>query len=75
MIPCIENKCILLPTCKYRNSIICEQLEQYISIRNNGSHNPWREVRKVIPDLSIVQRADKVDQVWRAQYHDPLFKK
>lgn len=29
MIPCIKDKCILLPVCKHKDDITCDQLESY----------------------------------------------
>ncbi len=50
--PCIENKCILYPICKFKQEITCKELEDYLDLTDGEA---WEEIRIVIPNLIVVK--------------------
>lgn len=51
MIPCIENKCILLPICKSRTIIKCFIMLDFI---NHASPPVWDHILKVLPNAALI---------------------
>jgi hypothetical protein len=54
-LPCIEDKCILLPICKSKFEIECMEITKYYAFETDGSYNnadrAWDEIEKVLPKL------------------------
>jgi len=54
-LPCIEDKCILLPVCKSKFEIECREIAKYYGLATDGSYNnadrAWDEIEKVLPKL------------------------
>jgi len=54
-IPCIKDKCILLPVCKYKPIVACPELFDWISDRRTRD-GLMRFIRKTLPDTMIVRK-------------------
>jgi len=64
MIPCIENKCILLPVCKHKDYITCDQLQSYF-IKLMGVHKfhfneSFDKLTEILPCLYKMEGNGKV---------------
>ncbi len=49
-LPCIKDKCLKYPVCRYKYSIVCKELEDYL-MSNEGT---WKKVHTIIPNLFTV---------------------
>jgi len=58
-IPCISNKCILLPVCKAKSDIECKNLTQYYGDKTNRKFHSgdkvWIDINKILPNLERIQ--------------------
>ncbi len=58
MIPCIKNKCILLPICKGKFEIECHELAEYYGKRTDGTYisgsHVWYDIQEVFPKLQEI---------------------
>jgi len=55
-LPCLTNKCILLPVCKAKFEIECKVLSDYYGEATDTTYNSydretWNEIEKVLPKL------------------------
>ena len=55
MLPCTQNKCILLPICKVKFEIECEKLTEYYAEKTDRTYLPghevWDIIEKTLPKL------------------------
>jgi len=58
-LPCLTNKCILLPVCKTKLKIECENLTDYYADKTDrtylSGHEIWDTIEKTLPKLSEIQ--------------------
>jgi len=55
-IPCIKDKCILLPVCKSKDDIICDNLFDYSNEMRQYDHDKlWTHVKIVLPNIQLIQ--------------------
>ena len=52
MIPCIEDKCILLPVCKSKSTIICIKLSDYMEFKT------LKEIRQTLSEVRVVVKGE-----------------
>jgi hypothetical protein len=57
MIPCKENKCILLPICKPCTDITCDELFDYYeksTALGKTKEERWANMNKILPNLDHI---------------------
>ncbi len=58
MIPCKENKCLLLPICKGKISIECVELTSYYGTLTDGTYDSgadiWIVIEETLPKLKEI---------------------
>lgn len=58
MIPCKENKCILLPICNNKESVQCNLLDEYFESEGRKQVHSiipvWIRIKKVLPPLKQI---------------------
>ena len=71
IIPCIKNKCLKYPTCKYKSYVECSPLhEYYLSLTPPYSHNKrsrdnkiaWMILKTDLPELTGIFRDKQATQ-------------
>ena len=64
IIPCIKNKCLKYPTCKYKSYVECSPLHEYFISFNPESPNKgnkdnsiiWQKLQETLPELTGIFR-------------------
>lgn len=74
-LPCIENKCILYPACRSKESIGCKELSQYYKLymaihMSYRSREIWFKINKTLPDLEII-RGEVINNVLHPRIQKP----
>ena len=64
MIPCRKNKCILLPVCRYKTNISCDELESYfvmlMRVRKFNFNKSFDVITETIPYLHRMEGNGRV---------------
>lgn len=47
MIPCLKNKCILLPVCKGKGAICCDELREWME----DAPHPWIDISDTLGEV------------------------
>ena len=67
MIPCIENRCLKLPICKSKESIMCTLLQVYAKSQEVSHESLWLDVNKIFPNAEVIY-----DDKGSLNFNDPM---
>lgn len=61
MIPCIESKCILFPVCKSKETIDCDDLEDYLTSGTRSAK--YNSLKEHLPSIIYLKNMDEIGPI------------
>lgn len=53
-IPCIENKCLVYPTCQYKKEVHCDDMYSWYRYSGGEASWRWRHVHEKFPNIEEI---------------------